>query len=249
MNSKLNDKNLNENMNKEIKGKNNDTLKDKKIVTYEDIRNNEEIKTYINSADKILGVAGFTKHDLGHVGKVAEEAGYILKELNYDERLVELAKIAGFIHDIGNMINRHEHAQTGAVLAFQILRDLKMYPEEVFIVTTAIGNHDEGTGSPVNEVAAALILADKVDVRRSRVRNQDLATFDIHDRVNYAVEKSNTVIDKKGKSIQLHLTIDTKICSILEYFEIFLTRMMLCRKAADFFYYNFELIINETKVL
>lgn len=236
-------------MNNEIKAKNNEASKDKKMVTYEDIRNNEEIKTYINSADKILGVAGFTKHDLGHVGKVAEEAGNILKELNYDERTVELAKIAGFIHDIGNMINRHEHAQTGAVLAFQILRDLKMCPEEVFIVTTAIGNHDEGTGNPVNEVAAAIILADKVDVRRSRVRNEDLATFDIHDRVNYAVERSNTVVDKNEKSIKLNLTIDTKICSLLEYFEIFLTRMIMCRRAADFLNCTFELIINETKVL
>ena len=224
-------------------------IENKNIITYEDVKNNKEIQAYIGSADKILGVAGYTKHDLGHVCKVAETAQYILKELGHTGRILELARIAGFMHDIGNMINRYDHAQTGALLAFQILRDMKMDPEEIFIVTAAIGNHDEGTGQPVNIVSSALILADKVDVRRSRVRNDDFATFDIHDRVNYAVEKAEVLVNNKEKSIQLYLSIDTKICSLMEYFEIFLNRMMLCRKAADFLDAKFELLMNGTKVL
>lgn len=219
------------------------------MVTYQDVKNNKEIQTYIGSADKILGVAGYTKHDLGHVCKVAEAADYILRELGHTGRILELARIAGLMHDIGNMINRYDHAQTGALLAFQILRDMGMDPEEIFVVTAAIGNHDEGTGQPVNIVSAALILADKVDVRRSRVRNDDFATFDIHDRVNYAVEKAEVQVNNHDKSIQLYLTIDTKICSLMEYFEIFLNRMMLCRKAADFLNTKFELVMNGTKVL
>ena len=224
-------------------------IEDINIITYEDVKNNKEIKTYIGSADKILGVAGYTKHDLGHVCKVAETAEYILMELGHTGRILELAKIAGVMHDIGNMINRYNHAQTGALLAFQILRDIGMQPEEISLVTAAIGNHDEGTGQPVNIVSAALILADKVDVRRSRVRNEDFSTFDIHDRVNYAVEKSEVKVNNHGKSIQLYLSIDTKICSLMEYFEIFLNRMMLCRKAADFLDAKFELLMNGTKVL
>lgn len=224
-------------------------IKNINIITYEDVKNNKEIQAYIGSADKILGVAGYTKHDLGHVCKVAETAEYILKELGHTGRILELARIAGFMHDIGNMINRYDHAQTGALLAFQILRDMGMDPEEIFIVTAAIGNHDEGTGQPVNIVSSALILADKVDVRRSRVRNDDYATFDIHDRVNYAVEKAEVKVKNHDKSIQLYLSIDTKICSLMEYFEIFLNRMMLCRKAADFLNSKFELVMNGTKVL
>lgn len=224
-------------------------IKNINIITYEDVKNNKEIQAYIGSADKILGVAGYTKHDLGHVCKVAETAEYILKELGHTGRILELARIAGFMHDIGNMINRYDHAQTGALLAFQILRDMGMDPEEIFIVTAAIGNHDEGTGQPVNIVSSALILADKVDVRRSRVRNDDYATFDIHDRVNYAVEKAEVKVNNHDKSIQLYLSIDTKICSLMEYFEIFLNRMMLCRKAADFLNSKFELVMNGTKVL
>ncbi|EOR20223.1 hypothetical protein A500_18152 [Clostridium sartagoforme AAU1] len=227
----------------------NENIRNKNIISYEDIRSNKEIQTYINSADKILGISGYTKHDLGHVGKVAETAAYILRELGYEGREIELAKIAGFMHDIGNMINRHEHAQTGAVLAFKILKDIGMDPEEIFMVTSAIGNHDEGTGQPVSNISSALILADKVDVRRSRVRNSDFATFDIHDRVNYAVEKADVYVNKDEKSIQLNLTIDTKICSLMEYFEIFLNRMMLCRKATEFLNTRFELVMNNTKVL
>ena len=219
------------------------------IITYEDVRNNKEIQTYISSADEILGIAGYTKHDLGHVTKVAETAAYILDALGYDGRNLELVKIAGFMHDIGNMINRHDHAQTGALLTFQILKDMGMDPQEIFLVTSAIGNHDESTGQPVNLISSALILADKVDVRRSRVRNDDFSTFDIHDRVNYAVEKSAVYVNKDDKLVQLSLTIDTKICSLMEYFEIFLNRMMLCRKASDFLNAKFELVMNGTKVL
>jgi uncharacterized protein len=218
-------------------------------ITYEEVRNNKEIQIYINAADELLGIIGYTKHDIGHVAKVSETAAYILKELGYSERHIELAKIAGLIHDIGNMVNRHDHAQTGAVLAFKILKDMGMDPKEIVLVTSAIGNHDEGTGFPVNLISAALILGDKADVRRSRVRNDDFATFDIHDRVNYAVEQATVYVNDKDKSIQLSLTIDTEICSLMEYFEIFLNRMMLCRKAADFLNTNFELVMNGTKVL
>lgn len=227
----------------------NNKIENKNIITYEDVKNNKEVQTYIGSADKILGVAGYTKHDLGHVCKVAEAAKYILMELGHTGRILELARIAGIMHDIGNMINRYDHAQTGALLSFQILRDMGMEPEEIFLVTSAIGNHDESTGQPINIVSAALILADKVDVRRSRVRNKDFATFDIHDRVNYAVEKADVKVNNKDKTIQLYLTIDTKMCSLMEYFEIFLNRMMLCRRAADFLEAKFELIMNGTKVL
>jgi len=227
----------------------NNHIQNPNIITYEDVRNNKEIQTYISSADEILGIAGYTKHDLGHVSKVAETAAYILDALGYNGRNLELVKIAGFMHDIGNMINRHDHAQTGALLTFQILKDMGMDPQEIFLVTAAIGNHDEGTGQPVNLISSALILADKVDVRRSRVRNDDFSTFDIHDRVNYAVEKSDVYVNKDDKLVQLSLTIDTKICSLMEYFEIFLNRMMLCRKASDFLNTKFELVMNGTKVL
>jgi uncharacterized protein len=223
--------------------------KDMSVVTYEDIKNNKEFQTYIQAADQLMGVIGYTKHDLGHAGKVAETAGYILKELGYGEREIELAKIASYIHDIGNMVNRDEHAQTGAALAFSILRDLGMPPEEIVLVVSAVGNHDEGTGLPVNLTSAALILADKSDVRRSRVRNDDMATFDIHDRVNYAVEKAVVKVDPSTRSILLDLTVDTKICSLMEYFEIFLSRMMMCRKAAAFLNARFELDMNGAKIL
>jgi uncharacterized protein len=218
-------------------------------ITFDNVRNNKEIQTYISAADELLGIIGYTKHDIGHVSKVSETAAYILKELGYSERYIELAKIAGIMHDIGNMVNRHDHAQTGAVLAFQILKDMAMDPEEIVLVTSAIGNHDEATGLPVNLISAALILGDKADVRRSRVRNDDFATFDIHDRVNYAVEQATVHVNPDDKSIQLALTIDTEICSLMEYFEIFLNRMMLCRKAADFLDTNFQLVMNGTKVL
>ena len=219
------------------------------LITFKDIKNNEEFKTYIEVGDRHLGIKGYTKHDFGHVTKVAETAGDILSILGFTEREVELAKIAGYIHDIGNMVNREEHAQTGACLCFNILARLGMSPEEIATVVSAVGNHDEQVGSPINPVSAALILGDKTDVRRSRVRNTDFATFDIHDRVNYAVEKATIKVDGEDKSIELALTIDTSICPLMEYFEIFITRMMLCRKAADFLNAKFKLTMNGTKML
>jgi hypothetical protein len=213
------------------------------------VKNNEEIKTYIRLADNLLEVLGITRHDLGHVTKVGETASRILETFDYTEREVELAKIAAHIHDIGNMVNREEHAQTGAALCFNILSRLGMEPEEIALVVSAIGNHDEGTGSPVNSISAALILGDKCDVRRSRVRNIDFSTFDIHDRVNYAVERSEVHINKENRSILLELTIDTTISSLMDYFEIFLSRMIMCRKAADFLNTKFELVMNGTKIL
>lgn len=218
-------------------------------LTYEDIKNNSEIQSYIQWADRLLEVLGITKHDTGHVTKVADTASKILEKLDYDNRTIELAKIAGYIHDIGNMINREEHAQTGAVLCFNILTRLNMPPDEIALVVSAVGNHDEGTGSAVNPISAALILADKCDVRRSRVRNIDFATFDIHDRVNYAVEYSEVRVDKENGSILLDLKIDTTIVSLMDYFEIFLTRMTMCRKAANFLNLKFQLVMNGTKII
>ena len=176
-------------------------------------------------------------------------AAQLLRDLGYDERHIELAKIAGFMHDIGNVINRVDHAQSGAVMAFRILDKMGMEPDDVAVVITAIGNHDEHTAYPVNAVAAALILADKSDVRRSRVRNRDTINFDIHDRVNYAVEHSDLILDTQAKTLTLSITIDTEICAVMDYFEIFLSRMLLCRKAAEYFSLKFQLVINGSKVL
>ncbi len=219
------------------------------LITYQDIKKNEEIKTYLGKGNELLGVLGFTEHSYKHAAKVAKTASDILIDLGYDERKVELARIAGYMHDIGNMVNRIDHAQTGAVLAFNILTRMEMAPEEVAIIVAAIGNHDEGTGSAISTVSSALILADKTDVRRTRVRNSDFATFDIHDRVNYAVENAQIQVNEQKKSVLLDLTIDTKICSVLDYFEIFMARMLMCRRAADYLGVKFELIINSAKLL
>ncbi len=218
-------------------------------VTFEDIKNNEEIKTYIIRADETLIELGYTEHSFAHVSKAAHGAHDILQMLGYDDRMVELAMIAGYMHDIGNVINRVDHAQSGAVMAFRILDKLGMDAGEVATIITAIGNHDEGTAVPVNPLAAALILADKSDVRRTRVRNRDFAKFDIHDRVNYAVEKSALVLNVERRTITLELSIDTQISSVMDYFEIFLTRMMLCRRAADYLDLTFKLDINGTILL
>ncbi len=219
------------------------------MVTYEQIKRNEAVRAYITAADASLVALGYTEHSFAHTVKVAEDAGKILIRLGYSEREVELAKIAGVLHDIGNLVNRVEHSQSGAVMAFRILDKLGMPPEEIATVVTAIGNHDEGTGVPVNAVAAALILADKSDVRRSRVRNNDPTEFDIHDRVNYSVESSELVISDDASEICLYLKIDTKIGSVMDYFEIFLGRMMLCRKAAEKLGMKFTLNINGQALL
>ncbi|MEI3337332.1 MAG: HD domain-containing protein [Clostridium sp.] len=219
------------------------------MITFEEIKNNKHIKTYIKKADESLIALGYTEHSFAHVTKVSEMAKEILLELGYSKREAELAQIAGYLHDIGNVINRVDHAQSGAVMAFRILDKLGAEPEEIATIIAAIGNHDEGTAVAVNPVAAALILADKTDVRRSRVRNSDLATFDIHDRVNYAVENSSTKISKDKKSIILNLKINTEISSVMDYFEIFLDRMLLCRKAAEKLNLKFKLIINNQILL
>ena len=219
------------------------------MITYEQVTKNDAIKTYIIRADESLGALGYTEHCFAHVMHVAEMAGYILKTLDYDDRTMELAKIAGYLHDIGNLVNRKEHSQSGAVMAWSILSQMGCDPAEMATIVTAIGNHDEGTGVPVNAVAAALILADKADVRWTRVRNTDISTFDIHDRVNYSVRKSILKINEERTAVTLELTIDTKFGSVMDYFEIFLERMILCRKAAEKLGLQFRLIINGQQLL
>ena len=219
------------------------------MLTFEDVKHNETIRTYIQRADESLIALGFTEHSFAHVTVVAENAGYILRTLGYPERTVELARIAGFLHDIGNLVNRIDHSQSGAVMAFRILDNLDCDPAEIATIVTAIGNHDEGTGQPVNAVAAALILADKSDVRRSRVRNQDPSTFDIHDRVNYSVKESQLKINGEHTLIKLKLSVDTKYGSVMDYFEIFMGRMLLCRKAAEKLGLQFKLMINEQQLI
>ena len=210
-------------------------------VTYEDVRNSEEIRTYIKQADESLKAIGYTEHSFAHCTKVAKVAGDLLEKLGYDAHEVELARIAGFMHDIGNVVNRIDHAQSGAKMG--------MPPEDVATVITAIGNHDEQTAAAVNAVAAALIIADKTDVRRSRVRNRSTINFDIHDRVNYAAEKSDVILEPDSKTITLDLKINTEICAVMDYFEIFTGRMLLCRKAAEFLGLQFKLDINDVYLL
>ena len=215
------------------------------MITYEQIRENPNIRIYITKADEALATMGYTDHSFGHVTKVAEMAGYILQTMGRGEHTVELVKIAGFLHDIGNLVNRVEHSQSGAVMAFRILDKLGMPAEDIADIVSAIGNHDEGTGTPVSDIAAALFLADKSDVRRSRVRNRDIPSFDIHDRVNYSVDRSELSISEDKTEIFLRIQIDTQYSSVTEYFEIFLERMVLCRKAAEKLGLRFRLIIND----
>jgi len=215
------------------------------VITFEEIKSNADIRTYIEKADEALLALGYTEHSFAHVTKVAETAGWLLTELGYDEREAELVRIAGFLHDIGNLVNRSEHSQSGAVMAFRILDRLNMPPHEIAEVVGAIGNHDEGTGVPVNAISAALFLADKSDVRRTRVRNHDISTFDIHDRVNYSVRHSSLTLSDDKTEIALSLTLDTEYSSVSEYFEIFLDRMLLCRKAAEKLGLRFRLVVNE----
>ena len=218
-------------------------------MTYQEIKKNEEINTYIRQADLALSALGFTEHSFAHVTLVAEKAGYILQTLGYPERTVELVKIAGYLHDIGNLVNRVEHSQSGAIMAFRILDHLNFPPDEIGQIVSAIGNHDEGTGVPVSALAAALILADKSDVSRNRVRNQDISNFDIHDRVNYSVTKSELKINESHTLIKLKLSVDTRYGSVMDYFEIFLQRMILCRKAAEKLGMQFKLMINEQQLM
>lgn len=215
------------------------------MVTLEEIKRDEEINACIRHADSSMRALGYTEHGFAHVTLVAERAAYLLSALGYPAREVELVRIAGYLHDIGNLVNRIGHSQSGALLAFRLLRERGMSADETASVVTAIGNHDEGSGVPVSDLAAALILADKSDVRRSRVReasNPD--RFDIHDRVNYSVTKSDLTVDKEKRTVTLALDIDTEYAAVMEYFQIFMERMTLCRQAAQELDARFRLIIN-----
>ena len=219
------------------------------MISFEDIRNNPKIRAYIEAGNDVLGVLGFTEHHFAHAQRVALNAGQLLLDLGYSEREAELARIAGFMHDIGNMINRTDHAQSGALLAFRLLDQMEMDTGEIAWIVGAIGNHDEHTGQAISIISAALILADKSDVRRSRVRIKSQVETDIHDRVNYAVNESSMTVLKDPKTAVLNLSIDTNICPVIEYFEIFLERMLMCRRACEFLQIKFQLIINGTEFL
>lgn len=214
------------------------------MITLKDIKENKDISEYIRRADCSLIALGYTEHSFAHVGKVVSATEYIMQTLGFSDHDIELAKIAAYMHDIGNLVNRVDHSQSGAIMAFRILDHMKMDAADIATVVTAIGNHDEGTGVPISALAAALILADKSDVRRSRVRNRDFATFDIHDRVNYSVVNSALTLSKELMTVTLSLEIDTAISSIMDYFEIFLVRMKLCRSAASTLGLSFCLMIN-----
>lgn len=218
-------------------------------MKYEELKKDSKINTYISKADESLKALGFTEHSFPHVCKTADTAAYILQTLDYPEHEVEIVKIAAYLHDIGNLVNRNDHPLTGAVLAFRLLDHMNVPAEDIALITTAIGNHDEKTGTPVNAVSAALILADKSDVRRTRVRNTDITSFDIHDRVNYSVKSSVLKIADDKKSITLMLEIDTEFSAVMDYFEIFLARMIMCRKAAEMLGLKFRLIINSQQLL
>ena len=215
---------------------------------YKQIRTNEEINLLIEQGNATLNELGYTEHSRKHAAKVAETAGKILKDLGYGKHKIELAKIAGYMHDIGNAINRHDHAHSGAILAYQILKDTELPLKDILVVSTAIGHHDEATGTAVDPVSAALILADKTDVRRNRVQNRNKATFDIHDRVNYAALSSKLIIEKEKRMIQMELELDDSICTVMDYFEIFLKRMIMCRRAAERLNCKFKLVANGSKL-
>lgn len=220
-----------------------------KLLTLADVMANEEIHAYITQVDQVMNVMRYSDHSTGHTKLVAENMARILTAWGATERDIELARIAGYTHDIGNCINRHHHAQIGASMMFDILTRMGMAPAEIAVIISAIGHHDEKDGLPVSSISAALIIADKADVRRSRVRNRDFATFDIHDRVNHAAEASMLEIVPERRDINLRLTIDISMCSIADYFEIFLTRMSMSAKATHFLGWNFHLIINDAKLL
>ena len=219
------------------------------MVTLEDIKNNLEVRELVVGAQRQLDALGYTEHSIRHVSMVSNRAGEILKTLEYDERRIELARIAGYLHDIGNSVNRADHAHSGAILAYNLLKDMNMDVKDRTDIMMAIGNHDEKTGCAVNDISAALILADKSDVHRDRVVNKNLARFDIHDRVNYAVTEAELKIDNDNKKVILDLKIDTKICPVLDYFEIFMDRTMMSKNAAKYLGIWFELVINDTKLL
>jgi uncharacterized protein len=219
------------------------------MITLEEVIKNQEVQAFVNASQKQLEALGYTEHSYRHIGIVSKRTGEILEKLGYDERTVELGKIAGYLHDIGNCINRVDHAHSGAILAYNILKEMGMDAKETTEIAMAIGNHDENTGTAVSEISAALILADKSDVHRERVLNTNMSTFDIHDRVNYAVTDANLEIKEEEKKIVLSLTIDTEICPVLDYFQIFMDRTMMSKYAAKFLNIWFEIVINGTKLL
>ena len=218
-------------------------------LTYSDIKNNEEVRELLRKGNEDLGVLGYTDHSEAHCAMVAQRAAFVLKKFGYSEQEQELAKIAGFMHDIGNAINRKNHAEYGAILANEILKNTDLSVKDRVQIISAIGNHDESTGGAKDVISAALIIADKTDVRRNRVRVKDKSTFDIHDRVNYAVTESKLKINMDKKVISLNLQIDESICTMYEYFDIFLGRMMMCRGAAELLGAKFKLTANGSKVL
>ena len=219
------------------------------MITFEDVKQNSEVQALINAAQEQVDAIGYTEHSNRHINIVANRCGEILQALGYDEHIIELGKIAGYLHDIGNAINRNDHAHSGAILAYQILKEMGMPAEDRAQILMAIGNHDEETGSAVSNISAALILADKSDVHRSRVTNTNMSTFDIHDRVNYAVTDAKLEVNAQDRKITLKLNIDTEICPVLNYFQIFMDRTMMSKYAAKFLNIWFELVINDTKLL
>ena len=219
------------------------------MITFLDIKNSEEINHLIENSQKQLDALGYTEHATRHINIVSSRAAKLLEDLGYDEHRVELAKIAGYMHDIGNVVNRTDHAHSGAILAYEILKEMGMNIDDRTEIMMAIGNHDEATGTAVSDISAALILADKSDVHRARVRNQNMSNFDKHDKVNYAVTNANFTLNKIERKVTLDLTIDTKICPVLDYFEIFMERTMMSKYAAKYLNLWFELIINGTKLL
>ena len=219
------------------------------MITLDDVKNNEEVQAFVNASQKQLEALGYTEHSNRHIGIVSERTGEILKKLGYDEKTIELGKIAGYLHDIGNCVNRVDHAHSGAILAYNILKEMGMPAEDRTEIVMAIGNHDEETGTAVSSISAALILADKSDVHRNRVINTNMSTFDIHDRVNYAVTNADLEIDEINRKVTLSLTIDTQICPVLDYFQIFMDRTMMSKYAAKYLNIWFELVINGTKLL
>ena len=225
-----------------------DNKQEKSAYSYEAIKEDEEINLLIEKGNQVLGELGFTEHSTKHATKVAQEAARILKELGYSAHEIELSKVAGYMHDIGNSINRNDHAHSGAIMAYQILKERKMPLADAITVATAIGQHDEATGTAVDAVSAALILADKTDVRRNRVRNQVIANFDSHDRVNYAALGSHLQIKKEKKVIQMELEMDDSMCTVMYYFEIFLQRMLMCKRAAEVLGCRFKFLVNGNKL-
>lgn len=219
------------------------------MITLDDVRKNTEVEALIKGAQKQLDGLGYTEHSHRHISIVSKRAGDILEKLGYPERTVELTRIAGYLHDIGNCVNRTDHAHSGAIIAYNILKDMGMPVEERTEIMMAIGNHDEKTGTAVSDISAAIILADKSDVHRDRVTNKNLSTFDIHDRVNYAVTNADLKLDSENRKILLDLKIDTKLCPVLDYFEIFMDRTMMSKYAAKYLGIWFELVINGTKLL